>query len=264
MTATVRKPNNLTLQAVIAANTNAMTMHRRTAPKESKRVSPLQWDAEIQKRLEALKNPPKAVFKVPLPPPPPMDVEQATSASTLLPPTAMSQLPTAPTSATTTTPPWCSHFHGRSHLRDECFAGLVPIFCDHYCPTYQEQQLPVSHGIAALILRWVTGLWAEELGLVDAVHTAHLALFLYKAGGLPPDCPSLIATQLLPRGVNPLSPLRSQTYTSSSRRRDTTYYGHNCHSRSVCFDGHDNPCDTHGYHNDRYHQENHNVTTRFG
>uniref|UniRef100_A0A915KJP8 Uncharacterized protein n=1 Tax=Romanomermis culicivorax TaxID=13658 RepID=A0A915KJP8_ROMCU len=81
-------------------------------------------------------------------------------------------------------PPWCSRFHGRSHLHDECFAGLVPIFCDHYCPTYQEQQLPVSHGIAALILRWVTGLWAEELGLVDAVHTAHLALFLYKAGGL--------------------------------------------------------------------------------
>uniref|UniRef100_A0A915JUA2 Uncharacterized protein n=1 Tax=Romanomermis culicivorax TaxID=13658 RepID=A0A915JUA2_ROMCU len=30
----------------------------------------------------------------------------------------------------------------------------------------------------------VTGLWAEELGLVEAVHIAHLALFLYEARGL--------------------------------------------------------------------------------
>uniref|UniRef100_A0A915J0G1 Uncharacterized protein n=1 Tax=Romanomermis culicivorax TaxID=13658 RepID=A0A915J0G1_ROMCU len=38
-----------------------------------------------------------------LPPPSPMDVEPATSSSTLLPPTTMSQPPTALTSATTTT-----------------------------------------------------------------------------------------------------------------------------------------------------------------
>uniref|UniRef100_A0A915LA72 Uncharacterized protein n=1 Tax=Romanomermis culicivorax TaxID=13658 RepID=A0A915LA72_ROMCU len=37
--------------------------------------------------------------------------------------------------------------------------------------------------MAALILRWVAGLWAEKLGVIDAIHTAHLALFLYEARG---------------------------------------------------------------------------------
>uniref|UniRef100_A0A915KBH5 Uncharacterized protein n=1 Tax=Romanomermis culicivorax TaxID=13658 RepID=A0A915KBH5_ROMCU len=66
---------------------------------------------------------------------------------------------------------------------------LYQYFRKHYRPTYQEQQPPVSHDVTALILRWVAGLWAEELGVIDAVHTAHLALFLYEARGLDnPSC----------------------------------------------------------------------------
>uniref|UniRef100_A0A915KKZ4 Uncharacterized protein n=1 Tax=Romanomermis culicivorax TaxID=13658 RepID=A0A915KKZ4_ROMCU len=55
--------------------------------------------------------------------------------------------------------------------------ALYQYFRPDYRTMYQEQQPPISPDVPTLILQWVASLWAEELGVVDAVHTAHLALF---------------------------------------------------------------------------------------
>uniref|UniRef100_A0A915KJ30 CCDC81 HU domain-containing protein n=1 Tax=Romanomermis culicivorax TaxID=13658 RepID=A0A915KJ30_ROMCU len=78
---------------------------RRSPLKLTDYFSRLQGDAQIQRRLEALENPRKTVFKVRLPPLPPMDVEPAKSTSTLLPSTAPKSATPTTVTLTTSLPP---------------------------------------------------------------------------------------------------------------------------------------------------------------
>uniref|UniRef100_A0A915L2Y5 Integrase zinc-binding domain-containing protein n=1 Tax=Romanomermis culicivorax TaxID=13658 RepID=A0A915L2Y5_ROMCU len=62
--------------------------------------------------------------------------------------------------------------------------AICQYFWDHYHPSYLEPHPPKSPNIATLILRWVSGIWDEELGCVEPVQNTHFTLFFYEAHGL--------------------------------------------------------------------------------
>uniref|UniRef100_A0A915KBJ1 Uncharacterized protein n=1 Tax=Romanomermis culicivorax TaxID=13658 RepID=A0A915KBJ1_ROMCU len=207
--------------------------------------------------MEALKNPPKDVLEARLPPPPPMDVEPAPSSATSIPPTATTALKSATTTMVTHTmslPP-TARMSAQSTAQTQPLLVIATRRVLRVAPPTSsaptvEPRLPSE---ATRLPNYT------HFRTTDSPHCWNLLpLRPLPPTGLPSDRPSLIATQLPPCGVNPLSRLRLQTYTSSSRRRDNTDYGCNRNSRSIRFDGHDEPRDPHSYHNDRYCQNNRN------
>uniref|UniRef100_A0A915J406 Uncharacterized protein n=1 Tax=Romanomermis culicivorax TaxID=13658 RepID=A0A915J406_ROMCU len=66
--------------------------------------------------------------------------------------------------------------------------SLYQYFREHFHLSYRELMPPESHAVASLILQWVRP-WAEQLGCIDAVHTAYISLFLNEAHSLDnPHC----------------------------------------------------------------------------
>uniref|UniRef100_A0A915JAJ0 Uncharacterized protein n=1 Tax=Romanomermis culicivorax TaxID=13658 RepID=A0A915JAJ0_ROMCU len=136
-------------------------MYRRTVLKANKPASPLHRDAEIQHRLEALKNPPKDVFKAPLPPPP-MDVEPTTSTATTIPPTVTSQTPTVQTTGTMTRPRLPSeamrlpnYTHFRTMDSPHCVMLVTPRYPPHIDPAVEFFTPHTLHEMSALMATMV-------------------------------------------------------------------------------------------------------------
>uniref|UniRef100_A0A915IJ55 Uncharacterized protein n=1 Tax=Romanomermis culicivorax TaxID=13658 RepID=A0A915IJ55_ROMCU len=62
--------------------------------------------------------------------------------------------------------------------------AIYQYFGHHYHTKYSKPQPLISPDITILILRWVAGIWAEELRVINAVQTPHFTLFLYEAHSL--------------------------------------------------------------------------------